>query len=83
MLSSSDAPSLTVPESPNTSADTPVPSTTPEPVQVPILRQSTRVRAPPSHLQDYHCYYALSTVHEPHSYREASANPHNLIVVIV
>jgi hypothetical protein len=32
MLSSSDAPSSTVPESPDTSADTHVPSTAPEPV---------------------------------------------------
>jgi len=75
MLSSSDAPSSTVPESPDTSADTPVPSTAPEPVQVPALRQSTRARAPPSHLQDYHCYYALATLHEPHSYREVSTDP--------
>jgi hypothetical protein len=60
MLSSSDAPSSTVPKSPDTSVDIPVPSTAPEPVQVPALRQSTRVRAPPSHLQDYHCYYVIS-----------------------
>jgi len=75
MLCSSDAPSSTVPESPDTSADTLVPSTAPEPVQVSALHQSTRVRAPPSHLQDYHCYYALATLHEPHSYREASTDP--------
>jgi hypothetical protein len=74
MLSSSDAPSSTVPESPDTSADTPAPSTALEPVQVPTLHQSTRVRAPPSHLQDYHCCYALATLPKPHSYRKASIN---------
>uniref|UniRef100_A0A2N9I2A6 Reverse transcriptase Ty1/copia-type domain-containing protein n=1 Tax=Fagus sylvatica TaxID=28930 RepID=A0A2N9I2A6_FAGSY len=39
------------------------------------IRCSTRVRAPPSHLSDYHCYFALATLHEPHTYREASTNP--------
>jgi hypothetical protein len=36
---------------------------------------SIRVRAPPSHLTDYHCYFTLATLHEPHTYREASTNP--------
>ncbi|KAA8517060.1 hypothetical protein F0562_017122 [Nyssa sinensis] len=75
MPSSSDVPSSPVSESSDTSADTLDPSTTSEPIQVPALRQSTRVRAHPSHLQDFHCYYALATLHEPHSYREASADP--------
>jgi hypothetical protein len=39
------------------------------------IRRSTRVRAPPSHLSDYHCYFALTTLHEPHTYREATTNP--------
>uniref|UniRef100_A0A2N9FWZ4 Leucine-rich repeat-containing N-terminal plant-type domain-containing protein n=1 Tax=Fagus sylvatica TaxID=28930 RepID=A0A2N9FWZ4_FAGSY len=39
------------------------------------IRRSTRVKAPPSHLSDYHCYFALATLHEPHTYREASTNP--------
>ena len=44
---------------------------------IPILhhRRSIRVRAPPSHLTDYHCYFTLTTLHEPHTYREASTNP--------
>ena len=28
----------------------------------------------PTHLLDYHCYTALATLHEPHTYREASTN---------
>ena len=39
------------------------------------LRRSNWVRAPPSHLTNYHCYFALVTLHEPHTYREASTNP--------
>jgi len=41
----------------------------------PALRRSTRVKSFPSHLQDFHCFHALATLHEPHSYREASTNP--------
>ena len=36
---------------------------------------STRVRSIPAHLLDYHCYIALATLHEPHTYREDSTNP--------
>ena len=36
---------------------------------------STRVRSIPTHLLDYHCYTALATLHEPHTYREASTDP--------
>ena len=36
---------------------------------------STRVRSIPTHLLDYHCYTALTTLHEPHTYREASIDP--------
>uniref|UniRef100_A0A2N9JBU6 Reverse transcriptase Ty1/copia-type domain-containing protein n=1 Tax=Fagus sylvatica TaxID=28930 RepID=A0A2N9JBU6_FAGSY len=32
------------------------------------LRRSTRARAPPSNLTDYHCYFALATLYEPHTY---------------
>ena len=35
---------------------------------------STQVRSIPAHLLDYHCYIALVTLHEPHTYREASIN---------
>ena len=38
-------------------------------------RHSTRVRSIPAHLLDYHCYTALTTLHEPHTYREVSTNP--------
>jgi len=75
MLNSSETSSSTASESPDMSADTLVPSSAPKPVQVPALHQSTRVRAPPSHIQDYHCYYAPATLHEPHSYCEVSTNP--------
>jgi hypothetical protein len=37
--------------------------------------RSTRVTTLPSHLCDYHCYSALATLHEPHSFREAHTNP--------
>ena len=36
---------------------------------------STRVRFIPTLLLDYHCYTALATLHEPHTYREISINP--------
>ena len=38
-------------------------------------RHSTQVRSVPTHLLDYHCYTALATLHEPHTYREASTDP--------
>ena len=37
-------------------------------------RHSTRVRSIPIHLLDYHCYTALTTLHKPHTYREASTD---------
>ena len=37
-------------------------------------RHSTRVRSILAHLLDYHCYTALTTLHEPHIYREASTD---------
>jgi hypothetical protein len=39
------------------------------------LRRSTRVRSLPFHLQDFHYFHALTTLHKPHSFREASINP--------
>ena len=38
-------------------------------------RHSTRVRSILAHLLDYHCYIALDTLHEPHTYRKASTDP--------
>ncbi|GFY87643.1 hypothetical protein Acr_05g0012820 [Actinidia rufa] len=37
------------------------PPTAPPSVPCPPVRSSTRVRTAPSHLRDYHCYFALST----------------------
>uniref|UniRef100_A0A2N9HHI0 Reverse transcriptase Ty1/copia-type domain-containing protein n=1 Tax=Fagus sylvatica TaxID=28930 RepID=A0A2N9HHI0_FAGSY len=51
----------------------PAPSEDPAPATT--LRRSSRVTTLPSHLRDFHCYTALATLHEPHSYREASSNP--------
>ena len=36
---------------------------------------STPVRSIPAHLLDYHCYTALTTLHEPHTYHKASTDP--------
>ena len=38
-------------------------------------RHSTRVKSIPTHLLDYHCYTALATLHEPHTYCKASIDP--------
>ncbi|GKV28694.1 hypothetical protein SLEP1_g37711 [Rubroshorea leprosula] len=35
----------------------------------------TQVRNPPTYLQDYHCFFALTSLHEPQSYKEASLDP--------
>ena len=39
------------------------------------LLRSHRVRAPPSQLIDFHCYFAFIILHKPHTYSEASTNP--------
>ena len=46
-----------------------------DPALVTTLRRSSRVTSLPSHLHDFHCYTTLATLHEPHSYCEASSNP--------
>uniref|UniRef100_A0A2N9IL03 Reverse transcriptase Ty1/copia-type domain-containing protein n=1 Tax=Fagus sylvatica TaxID=28930 RepID=A0A2N9IL03_FAGSY len=51
----------------------PMPSEDPAPTTT--LRRSSRVTSLPSHLCDFHYYTTLATLHEPHSYREASSNP--------
>ena len=38
-------------------------------------RHLTWVRSIRTHLLDYHCYTALATLHELHTYREASTDP--------
>uniref|UniRef100_A0A2N9I753 Integrase catalytic domain-containing protein n=1 Tax=Fagus sylvatica TaxID=28930 RepID=A0A2N9I753_FAGSY len=47
----------------------PVNTTAPEP------RRSHRVSTLPSHLRDFHCFSAFATLHEPHTFREASSDP--------
>ena len=41
----------------------------------PKLRRSTRVNIPPPYLTDYHYSFALATLYEPHTYREAYTDP--------
>jgi transposase InsO family protein len=50
-------------------AANPVNTTAPEP------RRSYRVSTLPSHLRDFHCFSAFATLHEPHTFREASSDP--------
>ena len=38
-------------------------------------RHSTQVKSNPTHLLNYHCYTALATLHESHTYCEASIDP--------
>ena len=39
------------------------------------LRRSHRVTTLPSHLHDFHFFFALASLQEPQSFREASSNP--------
>jgi hypothetical protein len=71
--SSSDVPSSALSPAVGSPASNPVPSAPSE--SLTDLRCSTMVRAPLSHLIDYHYYFALATFHEPHTYREVSTNP--------
>ena len=41
----------------------------------PELFRSTWVSIPPFYLIDYHCSFALATLYEPHTYREAYTDP--------
>ena len=41
----------------------------------PELRRSTQVSISPPYLTDYHCSFALATLYEPHTYREAHTDP--------
>uniref|UniRef100_A0A2N9I8W4 Integrase catalytic domain-containing protein n=1 Tax=Fagus sylvatica TaxID=28930 RepID=A0A2N9I8W4_FAGSY len=60
---------------PHSSPESPAPAPSEDPAPATTLRRSSRVTTLPSHLRDFHCYTALATLHEPHSYREASSNP--------
>jgi hypothetical protein len=62
-------------ETPHSSSESPAPAPSEDPTPATTLRRSSRVTSLPSHLRDFHCYTALATLHEPHSYREASSNP--------
>uniref|UniRef100_A0A2N9J4I5 Uncharacterized protein n=1 Tax=Fagus sylvatica TaxID=28930 RepID=A0A2N9J4I5_FAGSY len=62
-------------ETPHSSSESPAPAPSEDPAPATTLRRSSRVTSLPSHLRDFHCYIALATLHEPHSYREASFNP--------
>uniref|UniRef100_A0A2N9GB72 Reverse transcriptase Ty1/copia-type domain-containing protein n=1 Tax=Fagus sylvatica TaxID=28930 RepID=A0A2N9GB72_FAGSY len=72
-LSSSNVPSLALSPAVGSLASDPAPSAPSVSLTNPCC--STWVRAPPSNLTDYHCYFALTTLYEPHTYREASTNP--------
>jgi hypothetical protein len=37
--------------------------------------RSHRVSTLPSYLRDFHCFSAFATLHEPHTFREASSDP--------
>jgi hypothetical protein len=50
-------------------AANPVNTTAPEPCR------SYRVNTFPSHLHDFHCFSIFATLHEPHTFREASPDP--------
>uniref|UniRef100_A0A2N9IB75 Reverse transcriptase Ty1/copia-type domain-containing protein n=1 Tax=Fagus sylvatica TaxID=28930 RepID=A0A2N9IB75_FAGSY len=57
-------------ESPlSTPVANPVNTTAPEP------HRSHRVSTLPSHLRDFHCFSSFATLHEPHTFREASSDP--------
>ena len=53
----------------------PVAPPSPESPVGPELCCSTRVSIPPPYLTDYHYSFALATLYEPHTYREAHTNP--------
>jgi len=50
-------------------------STTPLECEISTPRRSIQVTTLHTHLRDYHCYYAIDTLHEPHSFNE-TCNDH-------
>ena len=62
-------------ELPNPELGSPAPASPDDHAQDIPPRHSTRVRSVPTHLLDYHCYTTLATLHEPHTYCEASTDP--------
>ena len=62
-------------ELPNPKLGSPAPTPLEDLVQDISPRHLTRVRSIPTHLLNYHCYTTLATLHEPHTYPEASTDP--------
>ena len=62
-------------ESPNLKLRSPAPTLPENLTQEIPSRHSTRVRSIHVHLLDYHCYIALATLHEPHTYHKVSTDP--------
>ena len=60
---------------PHLEPGSPAPAPPKDPPQDIPPRHSTRVRSIPTHLLDYHCYTAFTTLHEPQTYCEASTDP--------
>jgi hypothetical protein len=74
------APAIVEPtESPPLSLSSPAETTTYSPEiscsSEPPPPPPKRVTQLPAYLRDYHCYSTVFSLHEPHSYREASTNP--------
>jgi hypothetical protein len=51
------------------------PAANPVNTTAPEARRSHQVSILPSHLCDFHCFSTFATLHEPHTFREASSNP--------
>ena len=62
-------------ELPNPKLGSPTPTPLEDLVQDISPRHLTRVRSIPTHLLNYHCYTTFATLHEPHTYPEASTDP--------
>jgi hypothetical protein len=62
-------------ESPHSSSKSLASAPSEDPAPTTTLHHSSWVISLPSHLRDFHCYIALATLHESHSYRDASTNP--------
>jgi hypothetical protein len=73
ILGPSYKPCTTATNFPDLTMDAPAASHTPGPSHEP--RHFDRERAPLAHLHDDHYFSVLVTLHQPHSYREASSDP--------
>ena len=62
-------------ELPHLEPGSPAPAPLEDPPQDIPSSHSTRVRSILAHLLYYHCYTALTTLHKPQTYREASTDP--------